>query len=47
MRGRRDDPDAYDEAADKLLKLFHHNFRQYEDLAPPEVVRAAPGPSRG
>jgi phosphoenolpyruvate carboxykinase (ATP) len=38
-----DDPDAYDEMAGKLLDLFRDNFRQYEDVAPKEVVRAAAG----
>jgi phosphoenolpyruvate carboxykinase (ATP) len=46
-RNTWDDEDAYDETADKLLALFRDNFRQYEDVAPPEVVRAAPGRDSG
>jgi phosphoenolpyruvate carboxykinase (ATP) len=45
-RNTWDDKDAYDETAEKLLALFQENFRQYEDVAPPEVVRAAPGGDR-
>jgi phosphoenolpyruvate carboxykinase (ATP) len=45
-RNTWDDPAAYDATAAKLLELFADNFQQYEEVAPPEVVRAAPGRDR-
>jgi phosphoenolpyruvate carboxykinase (ATP) len=37
-----DDPQAYDEKAEKLVGLFNDHFEQYEDMASPEIAEAGP-----
>jgi len=37
-----DDGDAYDTQAQKLVGLFRDHFKQYEDLAGPEIAAAGP-----
>ncbi|EHQ52140.1 phosphoenolpyruvate carboxykinase [Ectothiorhodospira sp. PHS-1] len=36
------DPQAYQETARKLARLFHENFKTYADQASPELLAAAP-----
>jgi phosphoenolpyruvate carboxykinase (ATP) len=36
------DKDAYDAQAKKLAAMFVENFRQFEDMVPPEVIQAGP-----
>jgi len=37
-----DDPAAYDEKAEKLVGLFNDHFKEYEDVAGPEIAEAGP-----
>ena len=37
-----DDPDAYQQTADKLAQLFRDNFAQYKDQADADVIAAGP-----
>jgi len=37
-----DDPTAYDEQAEKLVRLFNEHFEQYEDMASSEILEAGP-----
>jgi len=39
-----DDPEAYDEQAQKLAGLFADHFEKYEDMASPEIAAAGPTP---
>ena len=41
-RGTWKDPEAYDRQASKLAKLFHENFKQFEDRVSEGVREAAP-----
>ncbi|PQJ36031.1 phosphoenolpyruvate carboxykinase (ATP) [Salinibacter sp. 10B] len=37
-----DDPAAYDEQAEELVRLFNEHFEQYEDMASSEILEAGP-----
>jgi phosphoenolpyruvate carboxykinase (ATP) len=37
-----DDPEAYDQQAQKLAGLFADHFEKYEDMASPEIAAAGP-----